>query len=70
MELNRQDLANHTALDLVTTDTASTTGTPFYTSTVVGLTANNVVNTKDAYSFGVCPSGTTTFSGATVAYTG
>jgi hypothetical protein len=68
-ELNRQDLVDHTYLDLASFNTA-TTGTPFYTSTVLGLTANNIFHTNDAYSFGVCPAGTTTFSGATISYTG
>jgi len=70
LELNRQDLLNHTAVDLADTDT-TIESTPAYTSTSLSIkAANAVVNmTNFAYSVGVCPSGTTTFSGLTITYT-
>ena len=70
LELNRQDLVNHTAVDLASTDTTAES-TPAYTSISLNIkAANAVVNmTSDAYSVGVCPSGTTTFSGLTITYT-
>lgn len=69
-EVNRQDLANHTDTILASTDTAVDT-TPTYTSTTLSFkAATAMVNmTNDAYSVGVCPSGTTTFSGLTITYT-
>jgi hypothetical protein len=70
VELNRQNLANQTSLVLASTETPTTTGSPFYTNTVIAVSVNNVVTTKDAYSFGACPSSSTDFSGATIAYTG
>lgn len=72
VEVNRQDLVNHTAIRLVkfdTTPTASTT--PAYMSTFKRIpAADAAVNfTKYAYSVGVCPTGNTTFSGVNIAYT-
>jgi hypothetical protein len=70
LDLNRQDLVNHTAVNLADSDT-TVESTPVYTSTSLNIkAANAVVNmTNDAYSVGVCPSGTTTFSGLTITYT-
>ncbi len=70
VELNRQDLANHTVLLLASLDTPTTTGSPTYTSTTVTIGAHKAVVASDAYGLGVCPNGTTTFSGVTIAYTG
>jgi hypothetical protein len=68
-ELNRQDLATHAGVELVSFDTSTAT-TPTYTETTFDITSNATVNTaKYAYSFGTCPSGNTTFSGVTVTYT-
>jgi hypothetical protein len=69
-EINRQDLVNHTAINLIDTDTAIAS-TPAYTSTTLNFPkATAVVNmTNYAYSVGVCPNGTTTFSGLTITYT-
>lgn len=69
-EVNRQDLANHTETVLVSTDT-TIVSTPAYTSTTLNFPASTaVVNmTSDAYSVGVCPNGSTTFSGLTITYT-
>jgi hypothetical protein len=70
VELNRQDLPAHTFTNLVDFDTTIVT-TPAYTSVTKTIPAGDAsVNmTKYAYSFGVCPSGTTTFSGLTITYT-
>jgi len=69
-ELNRQELSNHTAAAYVSFDTTVAT-TPAYTSTTETIpSADAVVNMgKYAYSDGVCPSGTTTFSGLNITYT-
>jgi hypothetical protein len=69
-ELNRQDLVNHTNVVLVTGDTATVT-TPAYTSVSKTIPAKYaVVNmTNYAYSIGVCPNGSATFSGLTITYT-
>jgi hypothetical protein len=69
-EVNRQDLLNHTTSDLVSFDT-SMLETPAYTSTTKTVpSAYAAVDLTDyAYSAGVCPNGTTTFTGLTVAYT-
>jgi hypothetical protein len=70
VELNRQNLPAHKFTDLVDFDTAIVT-TPAYTSVTKKIPASDAaVNmTKYAYSVGVCPSGTTTFSGLTITYT-
>ncbi len=69
-ELNEQDLATHTSTEVVSFDSAIAS-TPTYTSTVKTIAkANQVVDTRDAYSLGVCPGGTSTFSGVTIAFTG
>src|SRR5579863_5437819 len=69
-EINEQALATHTGTELVNFDTTANTGTPTYTSTTETFPANTLVNmAQDAYSSGVCPSGTTTFSGFTITYT-
>jgi hypothetical protein len=69
-ELNRQDLINHTAVDVVSFDTTASS-TSIYMSTRMPVpSAVAAVNMTDyAYSVGVCPSGTTTFSGVIIAYT-
>jgi len=69
-EINRQDLANHTAVELVTTDTTEES-TPTYTSATLNFkAADAMVNmTNYAYSAGVCPNGDTTFTGLTITYT-
>jgi hypothetical protein len=69
-KLNRQNLSNHTSVDLATLSTSAATGTPFYTKSTVKVTKNKVVVGTDGYSLGACFSGTTTFSGAEVNYTG
>ncbi|MGA2211312.1 MAG: hypothetical protein ABSH30_16960 [Acidimicrobiales bacterium] len=69
-EMNRQELNNNTAVALVSFDTTANS-TPTYTSmSATVAAADAIVNTtKYAYSFGVCPSATTTFSGVSVTYT-
>jgi hypothetical protein len=69
-ELNRQNLPAHKFTDVVDFDTAIVT-TAAYTSVTKKIPASDAsVNmTKYAYSVGVCPSGTTTFSGLTITYT-
>jgi hypothetical protein len=69
VDLNRQDLANHTYQDLAGADTP-TTSTPNYTSTTIALLKHKTVVASDAYALGVCPNGNTTFSGAIIDYTG
>ena len=66
-ELNLQDLATGTTVDLASFD-STVSVTPTYTSTTIDVTQDQVVNPQDGYSFGVCPNGTTTFSGVSVAY--
>lgn len=70
-QINRQDLAHHLATVLVTFDTTLTTGTPKYTSISKPIPAADaaVDYSKYAYSVGVCPNGTTTFSGLNITYT-
>jgi hypothetical protein len=69
-ELNRQDLVNHSAGEMVADDT-TTAATPTYTSQSVPIPAvyAAVDMAKYAYSVGVCPSGSTTFSGLIITYT-
>ena len=69
-ELNRQDLVHHTAVEVASFNSTMRTPTPVYTHTVVTVQANQVVNTTNTYSVGVCPSDATTFSGVTIAYAG
>jgi hypothetical protein len=70
-EINRQNLTNHTFKVPASFDSATTTGTPFYTHKTLSIPkAESLVNmTSFAYSIGVCPTGTTTFSGITITYT-
>ena len=69
-EINEQALATHTATELITFDTTVNTGAPAYSSQVETFPAKTMVNmAQDAYSAGVCPSGSTTFSGFTITYT-
>ncbi len=69
-EINDQALAAHSASELVTFDTHTTTSTPVYTSMTETFPANTVVKmAQDAYSSGVCPNGDTTFSGLNITYT-
>ena len=69
-QFNRQDLLNHTYVELASL-TTGVTNSPTYTKATKKL--NSTVNyAKYAYSFGVCPhtSGENpTFSGVTVTYT-
>lgn len=70
VELNRQNLTNHTEVTLFTFDT-TIAGSPTYTSMTRGIPAQYAVvsNLTYAYSFGVCPSASTTFTGLVVTYT-
>ena len=68
-ELNRQDLANHTSIELASFDSSVNT-TPTYTSTTITVGADKAVVAADAYGLGVCFSGSTTFSGVSIGYTG
>ena len=71
MELNRQDLGAHTALELADFDSTPTGTTPTYTKTVLPITSGTKVNTsKYAYSVGVCPYGDSSFTAVTITYTG
>ena len=70
-DLSRQDLVHHTATDLVTFDTTVGTGTTVaYTSITKPIPAADaaVDYTKYAYTVGLCPAGTTTFSGLNITY--
>jgi hypothetical protein len=69
-EVNRQDLINHTSSQVVSFDTA-VASTSTYTSTKKSVPSvyAAVDMTDYAYSAGVCPSGTTTFTGLIIAYT-
>ena len=69
-EVNRQDLINHTSSQVVSFDTAAAS-TSAYTSTKKSVPSvyAAVDMTDYAYSAGVCPSGTTTFTGLIIAYT-
>jgi hypothetical protein len=70
-EINQQDLATHTAAELVTFDSTINTGTPTYTATTETFPAASaqVHMATYAYSAGACPNGNTTFSGLTIKYT-
>ena len=70
-EINRQDLVNHTATEMVSFDSTAVTTTPVYTATTKTIPAADAkVNMGTyAYSVGVCPNGNTTFSGLTITYT-
>lgn len=70
-ELNRQDLVHQVGLELVSFDTLVNTGSPAYTSITKPIpAADAMVNyTNYAYSVGVCPNESTTFSGLTITYT-
>jgi hypothetical protein len=69
-EFNEQNLVGHTATELASFD-SSTATSPTYSNDVIAIPkADQVVNTQNGYSLGVCPSGTTTFSGVTIAFTG
>lgn len=70
-EINRQDLATHTATQVVSFDSTAITTTPAYTSTTKTIpAADATVNMGTyAYSVGVCPIGNTTFSGLIITYT-
>jgi hypothetical protein len=69
-ELNRQNLIKHTFVEL-TFGNANTTSTPTYTAVTKKIKASQakVDMGRFAYSVGVCPKGTTTFSGIIVTYT-
>jgi hypothetical protein len=70
MILNRQDLINHTFTDLAHLETGIS-ATAIYLSRAANIpAADATVNMSDyAYSVGVCPDGSTTFSGVIVTYT-
>ena len=69
-EINEQALATHTATELISFDTPANTGSPAYSSQGETFPAKTMVNmAQDAYSAGVCPNGSTTFSGFTITYT-
>jgi hypothetical protein len=69
-ELNRQDLINHTTVDVVSFDTTASSTSTYMSTRMPVPSAVAAVNMTDyAYSVGVCPSGTTTFSGVIIAYT-
>jgi len=69
-DLSRQDLANHSAVDLVTFDTA-VAATPADASQTRPIPAADAVADMNGYAYtaGVCPIGNTTFSGITITYT-
>ena len=70
VELNRQNLLTHNDARLTNFNTATTTGTPFYTRTAKNISSDGAVNySAYGYGVGVCPHGTTTFSGVIIAYT-
>jgi len=56
MELNRQSFPITLSFTSPTSPTAATT-TSTYSHTTVAISTDKVVNTTDAYSLGVCPSG-------------
>jgi hypothetical protein len=70
-EINRQNLTNHTFNRLIKIRPASTAGTPVYSHTTKSLpkSLSSVNMGTYAYSAGVCPAATTTFSGLTLTYT-
>lgn len=69
-EVNRQNLAQHLAVQLIHFDSTIAT-TPTYTITTKNFPSTRAkVNTsKFAYSIGVCPQGSSTFTGLTIRYT-
>jgi hypothetical protein len=69
-EVNRQNLASHTFVQLVSGHTG-TTGTPIYTSVSRNVPSGHAVvdPSKYAYSVGVCPGGNTEFSGLIITFT-
>jgi hypothetical protein len=71
VEVNRQNMLKHTFALLVHTTLANTTGSPFYTSVTMPVPHRlaAVDMGKYAYSAGVCPNGTTRFSGVIITYT-
>ena len=70
IEVNRQDLFNHTFVDVVSLS-SPTAVSPTYTSITktVSVADSRISNNGYAYSLGVCPSGSSTFSGVTIKYT-
>jgi hypothetical protein len=70
LNFNRQDLINHTFTDLAKVTTASSSSAVYKSVSRNVPSADATVNmTNYAYSVGVCPAGTTSFSGVTVTYT-
>jgi hypothetical protein len=63
-----QDSLATDAATVLTSFRSATAPVAGYTRTVVNFPANTKVNTKNAYSSGVCPVGDATFSGLTIAY--
>ncbi len=70
LKINRQQLANHQYVDMAVLDT-TIESTPTYTSTTKTFAASQApVNMGEyAYSAGVCPNGSTTFTGLMITYT-
>ena len=70
-EINKQILASQTDSTLVTLNTATATTPTYASATRTFPTTGSMVNmAQDAYSACVCPSGSTTFTGLTITYTG
>ncbi len=70
-ELNRQQLGTHQSKILASFNSVPTGTSPVYSKTTKTISTSNVVDTaRFAYSFGVCPFGDATFTGARVNYTG
>lgn len=70
-QLNRQQLGTHQSKVLASFTSVPTGTSPVYSKTTKTISTSNVVDTsRFAYSFGACPFGDTTFTGAMVNYTG
>jgi hypothetical protein len=69
-ELNRQNLAKHTATILASVTSRTATPTIYTAITKKVPAADATVNMATyAYSIGACPQGTSTFSGVNITYT-
>lgn len=70
MELNRQNLPSHAFKLLASTETGTLAPHKYTHKTFSIAKANATVNNGQyAYSVGVCPDGTSTFSGLIITYT-
>jgi hypothetical protein len=67
--INQQILASHTATVLASISTATATTPTYASASTTFPTGTTVSMATSAYSAGVCPYGTTTFTGLTIAYT-